>query len=221
VVDDAYEALRTAILTGKLLPNERLVEADLVESLGVRRTAVRAALARLAHEGLVEHERNRGAKVRRVGEKEAVEILETRAVLESLAARKAAEKATPEEVAELQAIVGEMRDLIEQGDLLGSWQPNVRLHAAILRIADHRTVERVATTLNSQLVRFQYRTILHPGRPESSLAEHEAIVEAIAAGDGAAAEVAMREHLSKVTETLRAAVAGNAVPVPDVHVASR
>lgn len=221
MADDAYEALRTAILTGKLLPSERLVEADLVESLGVRRTAVRAALARLAHEGLVEHERNRGAKVRRVGEREAVEILETRTVLEGLVARKAAENATADDIAELRAIVDSLSEAIADGDLLGSWQPNVRLHAAIFRIADHRTVERVATTLNSQLVRFQYRTILQPGRPEESLAEHVAIVEAIADGDGERAEAAMRSHLSQVTETLRAAVAADAIPNFDVLAASQ
>jgi DNA-binding GntR family transcriptional regulator len=206
-VEDAYQALRSAIVTGKLLPNERLVEADLVASLGARRTAVRAALARLAHEGLVEHERNRGAKVRRVSEREAVEILETRAVLEGLIARKAAEAATPADIAELRAIVSRMRDLLDAGELLASSQPNITLHATIQRIADHPTVERVVSTLNSQLVRFQYRTILQPGRPEESLAEHVAIVDAIEAGDGEAAEAAMRRHLSKVAEALRAAVA--------------
>ncbi len=201
---DAYEQLRAAIVTGGLLPNERLVEADLVNNLGVRRTAVRAALARLAHEGLVEHERNRGAKVRLIGEHEAVEILETRAVLEGLVARKAAENATTEDVEELRQILGTMRALLDEGDLLASSERNMRLHAAILRISQHRTVERLVSTLNSQLVRHQYRTILQPGRPDRSLAEHEAIVAAIAAGDGQAAEEAMRWHLSQVAETLRA-----------------
>jgi DNA-binding GntR family transcriptional regulator len=206
-VEDTYEALRTAIVTGKLLPNERLVEADLVAGFGARRTAVRAALARLALEGLVEHERNRGAKVRRVGAREAIEILETRAVLEGLVARKAAERATASDVAELREIVATMRGHLERGDLLGSSQPNIVFHATIQRIADHATVERVASTINSQLVRFQYRTILRPGRPEVSLAEHVAIVDAIEDGDGDAAEAAMRRHVSGVTDALRAAVA--------------
>jgi DNA-binding GntR family transcriptional regulator len=221
VTVDAYETLREAIVTGRLRPNERLVEADLVASLGVRRTAVRAALARLAHEGLVEHERNRGAKVRLVGEQEAVEILETRAVLEGLIARKAAERATPKDVEELRAIVDEMRGRLEHGDLLGSSEPNIRLHAAIQRISEHSTVARVVATLNSQLVRFQYRTILQPGRPEDSLAEHRAIVDAIAAKDGDAAEAAMRRHLSQVTETLRATAAANASAGDGVLLSSR
>jgi len=211
VVDDAYESLRAAIVSGELMPNERLVEAELVSSLGVRRTAVRAALARLAHEGLVEHERNRGAKVRLIGEREAVEILETRAVLEGLIARKAAERATAEDVEELRDILGEMRARLDAEDLIGSSQPNIRLHAAILRIADHPTAERVVSTLNSQLVRFQYRTILQPGRPEQSFAEHEAIVAAIVSGDPDAAESAMLAHLSQVADTLRAAAAAPAL----------
>jgi DNA-binding GntR family transcriptional regulator len=210
LVVDAYESLRAAIVGGELLPNERLVEAELVSSLGARRTAVRAALARLAHEGLVEHERNRGAKVRLIGEREAVEILETRAALEGLIARKAADKAEAADVEELRGILAEMRARLDAGDLLGSSEPNIRLHAAIQRIAEHRTAARVVSTLNSQLVRFQYRTILQPGRPETSYAEHEAIVEAIASGDADAAEAAMLAHLSQVAETLRAAVAAPA-----------
>lgn len=204
---DPYEWLRTEIVSGRLLPNERLVEADLVNGLDASRTAVRAALARLVHEGLVEHERNRGAKVRRVGEREAVEILETRAVLEGLIARKAAENATADDVAALREVLEAMRSRLEAGDLVGSSEPNVRLHATIQRIASHGTASRVVSTLNSQLVRFQYRTILQPGRPDRSFAEHLAIVDAIAAGDGDRAETAMRWHLQQVAEALRDAVA--------------
>ena len=90
-VADPYEQLRDAIVSGRLQPNERLVEADLTDSLGAGRSAVRTALARLAQEGLIEHTRNRGARVRMIGEVEAVEILEARTVLEALAARRAAE----------------------------------------------------------------------------------------------------------------------------------
>jgi DNA-binding GntR family transcriptional regulator len=207
---DAYETLRQEILSGKLLPNERLIEADLVARLGARRSGVRAALTRLAHEGLVEHERNRGAKVRRVGELEAIEIVETRAVLEGLLARKAAAHATPSDVRHLHEAIARMRALLDRGDLLGSSQQNVELHERILQIADHGTAARVVSTLNSQVVRFQYRTMLQPGRPESSYAEHVAIVDAIAKGDGDAAEAAMRRHLSAVAETLHAAAVQSA-----------
>jgi DNA-binding GntR family transcriptional regulator len=207
---DTYERLRLEIISGRLQPNERLVESDLTQSLGATRTTVRAALLRLAHEGLVEHERNRGAKVRFVDEREAIEILEARAVLEGLVARKAAENATPEDIAELHAIVESMRRLLDAGDLLSVSELNSRLHATILRIAHHRTAERLVSTLNSHLVRFQYQTILLPGRSEHSLAEHSALVDALAAGDADAAETAMRRHLSQVAEALAATAAADA-----------
>ena len=90
----AYEQLQAAIVDGKLQPNERLVETDLIRMLSASRSAVRTALVRLTQEGLVEHEPNRGAKVRLIDEHEAAEILESRMVLEGLAARYAARHAT-------------------------------------------------------------------------------------------------------------------------------
>jgi DNA-binding GntR family transcriptional regulator len=199
----AEDRLRDAIVTGRLQPNHRLVESELASALGVSRTVVRMALARLEHEGLVEHERHRGARVRLVDESEAVEILEARAVLEGLAVRRAAERATPEEVAELRQILDEMRRLRELGDLLAVSEENAGLHSRLLQIGGHSTANRLIGTLKSQMVRFQYRTILLPGRSERSLAEHHAIIDAIAAGDGDAAEAAMRTHLSHVADALR------------------
>ena len=162
----AYDTLRTAIITAQLQPNERLVESDLIRRLSVSRSAVRTALVRLAQEGLVEHEPNRGAKVRLVDEREAAEILESRMVLEALAARSAAAKATPAQIKELRGIIKQMRAALDASDLLGASDINPKLHRLILEIADNRTVTRLVSTLSSQLVRFQYRTILVPGRAE-------------------------------------------------------
>jgi DNA-binding GntR family transcriptional regulator len=200
---DGYDDLRKAIVSGELLPGERLLEEDLSARLGLGRAAVRMALVRLEHDGLVKRERHRGARVRRVSESEAVEILEARAALEGLAARHAALNADEDAVDELRGIVDEMRDLRERGDLLGVSNANARLHSLILDASRHETAKRLSQTLSSQLVRFQYRTVLLPGRPERSLAEHTEIVDAIAAHDPVAAEQAMRRHLSQVAEALR------------------
>lgn len=197
------DRLREAIITGRLQPNERLIETDLAQSMGVSRTVIRTALARLEHEGLVEHERHRGARVRLVDEGEAVEILETRAVLEGLAARLAAQRAVRRDTGELKAILKGMARLRKAGDLLGVSDENARLHRRIVEISGHTTAARLIAALNSQMVRFQYRTILLPGRSERSFAEHTAIVDAIAAGDGDGAEAAMRAHLSQVADALR------------------
>jgi DNA-binding GntR family transcriptional regulator len=201
----AEDQLREAIVTGRLQPNERLIESDLARALGVSRTLIRTALARLEQEGLVEHERHRGARVRLVEHGEAVEILEARSVLEGLAARFAAQRATPDDIDELEQILEEMRRRREADDLLGVSEENARLHRRLIEIGGHATARRLIASLNTQIVRFQYRTILLPGRGERSLSEHAAIIDAVASGDPDTAEAAMRLHLSHVAEALRQA----------------
>jgi DNA-binding GntR family transcriptional regulator len=203
ITADGYEELRKAIVGGELLPGERLLEEELSARLGIGRAAVRMALVRLEQDGLVQREHNRGAIVRRVSEREAIEILEARAALEGLAARHAAMNADAAAISELRAIVAEMRKLRERGDLLAVSNANARLHARILEISAHETARRLSRTLTSQIVRFQYRTVMLPGRAQSSFEEHTEIVEAIAAHDPAAAERAMRRHLQRVAKALR------------------
>jgi DNA-binding GntR family transcriptional regulator len=205
--EDVYLTLREAIVSGRLQPNQHLVETDLSGELGVGRAAIRTALARLDQEGLIEHQRNRGARVRLVEEDEALEILEARASLEGLAARHAALRRDDADIAAMRGILDEMRRLLAEGDLLSASDRNALLHRRIVVASGHATAARLISGLNSQLVRFQYRTIMLPGRRDRSYEEHEAIVEAIVAGDADAAEAAMRRHLSHVAEALRAAAA--------------
>ncbi len=199
---DGYRRLREAIIGGRFQPNERLVEADLSEAFGIPRAVVRTALVRLEQEGLIEHERYRGARVRLVTEQEAIEILEARAALEALAARRAAARAGEAEQRKLAAILDRMRSALAETDLFLMSELNSQLHAEIIEMAGSATVSRLVSMLNSQIVRFQYRTILVPGRPESSLREHEAIVAGIAANDQAGAAAAMTVHLSRVMEAV-------------------
>ena len=76
-------------------------------------------------------------------------------------------------------------------------------------IAGNATASRILDTLKSHLVRLQYRVILLPGRPQSSLAEHRAIVDAVCKGDADAAEAAMRRHLESFTRLLTQAIAAS------------
>jgi DNA-binding GntR family transcriptional regulator len=200
--DDGHERLREAIIQGRLLPSQRLVEAELSKTFGLSRATVRLALLRLEQEGLVERQRHRGATVRVIGQEEAVEIMEARSALEALVAARAAARVTPEEAMELRGIVREMRRSLEGRNLLAASDNNPVLHRKVLEIAASRTLEQLLATLNSQIVRYQYRTILVPGRPEQSLAEHEAIVEAIVCGDPNRASAAMRDHLACVVGAL-------------------
>ncbi len=200
--DDGYLRLRDAIIRGELAPNQRLVEADMSSAFRMPRAAVRTALVRLEHEGLVERQPHRGARVRLVTEQEAVEILQARAALEALAARQAALRITPETAAEVREVLARQRAALGREDLIGASDVNAELHAKIVELSCHTTAQRLIRSLNSQMVRFQFRTILIPGRPSQSLAEHGAIVEAVTSGEADKAERAMRRHLTNVAKAL-------------------
>src|ERR671936_1629824 len=181
--DDGYLRLREAIVPGELASNQRLIEAEMSTAFSLPRAAVRTALVRLEHEGLVEREPHRGARVRLVSEQEAVEILQARAALEGLCASQAAARITPEGAAELRSVLDRQRQALDDQDLLRASDVNAMLHAKIVELSGHATAQRLIRSLNSQMVRFQFRTILIAGRPPQSLEEHGAIVDAVAAGD--------------------------------------
>ena len=197
-----YDALRAAIVRGDIAPDARLVESDISATFDMTRGAVRTALVRLEQDGLVVREPHRGARVRRVSDEEAVEILQARAVLEGLAARQAAERIDDAGSARLRTCLTRQRELLERGDLLGASDVNAELHAALLEISGHGTAIRLIGALSAQTVRYQYRTILIPGRPTASVAEHKAIVDAVVAGRPREAELAMRKHLLNVADAV-------------------
>jgi len=198
-----YAALREAIVRGDLGPNTRLVESDLGTVYEMSRGAVRTALVRLEEEGLVVREPHKGARVRQVSDEEAVEILEARAVLEGLAVRLTAQRIDDAGATRLRVCLARQRELLELGDLLRASDANADLHAALLELSGHGTALRLIRALNSQTVRYQYRTILIPGRSAASVKEHETIVEAVVAGDAARAEEAMRSHLFNVAQAMQ------------------
>ena len=205
--DPNYEKLRGAIVRGEIAPNSRLVESDISSFFEMSRGAVRNALIRLEQEGLVVREPHRGARVRQVSDREAIEILQARAVLEGLAVRLTAERIDEAGVERLRERLALHRELLESGDLLGASDANAELHAALLELSGHSTVQRLIRGLSAQMVRYQYRTILIPGRPAASQAEHAEIVEAVVAREPERAEEAMRRHLFNVAEALQRGLA--------------
>jgi DNA-binding GntR family transcriptional regulator len=209
---DVYRRLREGIIAGRFQPNERLVEANLSKMLSAGRTAVRAALVRLDQEGLVTREHNRGARVRLVSDLEALQIEEVRAALERLLARQAAAKATSTDIRELRHVLVDMRKRLSSGDSIGYSELNPKFHQLIWATARNPTAGRLVGTLKSQSLRFQYQTMLRPGRPARSLREHELIFSAITAHDPEAADSAMRDHLEEVIETLRWAIGHKSRP---------
>lgn len=197
-------AMRAAIMGGEYAPGQRLIEVDLCERFATSRFVARAALQELAAQGLVEFERNRGARVRQIPLEEVIEITEVRKLLEGLQAARAAERITKAEAAALRGIVRDMRDAVARLELLRYRDLNACLHASIRDIAAHETAARLLRQLRDQTVRHQFSLALVPGRPAVSLPQHEAIVAAVTARDPAAAERAMHEHLQSVIDAFRA-----------------
>jgi DNA-binding GntR family transcriptional regulator len=201
------QQIRDAILAGDFLPNERLVEADLAERYHANRANVRIALAVLEQEGLVDREANRGARVRLVSGEEALEIAEARMALEARVAYRAAQNATEKDCSILKRILTDMRELHHAGDLVAFSDLNGALHQEVQRIAANQTIIRLLSDLKSRTVRLQFRAILLPGRADKSLAEHDAVVEAVMKRDPDAAERAMRAHMEGVVAALKQAIA--------------
>jgi DNA-binding GntR family transcriptional regulator len=198
------EALRAAILAGEYAPRQRLIEADLCDRLGTSRFILRSALQDLAGQGLVEFQRNKGARVREISLAEAIEITEVRILLEGLVAARAAERVTRSDSAMLRKLVRDMRTAVGRSELMAYSDLNARLHSAIRDIAAHETASRLLRELRDQTVRHRFSLSLVPGRPSVSLPQHEAIVAAITAREPQDAERAMHRHLQSVIEAFRA-----------------
>jgi DNA-binding GntR family transcriptional regulator len=201
----ALTRLRAALFNGDLAPGQRLVEAELAETYGISRTSLRAALIDLAADGLVERIPNRGARVRVVTVEEAVAITECRMVLEGLCAAKAAERVSDEQIGVLSDLGDQMRRAVGEGDPLKYSTLNRELHRLVREYAAQPVAFDLLDRLAAQIVRHQFRLALRSGRPQQSLPEHLAIIEAIARRDPPAAEAAARAHLSSVIEVLRLA----------------
>ncbi len=197
-------AIRSALVRGEYAPGQRLVESELCARYGVGRAMAREALRLLDGDGLVEVQPHRAARVRTLTVSQAIQVAEVREAVEGLLARQAALHATPDDVAELREIARLMQVAVDAFDPLGYSALNERLHERIAEIADHEAAMAISNRLRLQLVRFNMRLSLQPGRPLATLRDHERVIDAIAVGDGAAAEAAMREHLAEVATTLRA-----------------
>lgn len=199
----ALTQLRQAILAGEMAPAQRLVENELAEQFGVTRASIRAALIDLASEGLVERIRNRGSRVRVVSVEEAVAITECRMVLEGLCAAKAAVEASEEQLTELADLGTAMSKAVADGEPMTYSRLNHELHGRIREISGQQVAVELLERLNAQLVRHRFQLALRPGRPQQSLSEHLAMIEAIRARDPRAAEAAVRTHLAGVIDALR------------------
>jgi DNA-binding GntR family transcriptional regulator len=192
------DTLRMAIFRGEFPPGQRLVESELAEKYRTSRGAVREAIALLQNEQLVTRQRNRSAWVRAVTIEEAIEILEVRALIEGLCAARAASRAADEDRRELRRLADLMADAVKRGDVLADSELSDQIHTRLREIAGQQTAAGIIDRLRHQGVRYQFHVSLLPGRLAQGAKEHLDIVDAVIAGDPAAAERITRDHFANV-----------------------
>lgn len=194
VVGLAYDELRAMIVDGRLGPGTRVGQAEVADALGISRGSVREALRRLAGDGLVEFEVNRGFFVADVGLDRVLERLEARLLLEPKIARLAAERRSDDDLAALAASIAVERSstgAAEAHDASRSFHEAVVLatgNEALLRIFDGLWIADVGRRLLA-------RRRTQPAWQDADVAEHVAILAAIEARDGDRAEGLMRAHV--------------------------
>lgn len=193
---DIRDALEREILTGEPPAGTRLDEQELARRFGVSRTPVREAVRQLASTGLVELIPNRGAFVRKVSTRELIQMFEVMAGLEAMAGRLAARRAGPDQHARLTEALEGCERAAASGDTEAYYAENGLFHATIYEASGNDFLIAEATQLHQRLMTYRRLQLRVPRRMGQSLAEHRAIVEAISAGDAAAAETALREHIT-------------------------
>lgn len=190
--NQVYSQLLDDISAGALLPGDRLRETEIAKRLGVSRTPVREAIRLLETDGLVTHTPRVGAIIRRLDYAEVTELYEMRAVLEGTAARLTARTASDVELDELQAL---NQELAASRDAEFARAYNRMFHATLLNAAKNRFLHRSMDSLKKALMILGPTTLAETERVESAVAEHQALIAALRARDGAEAERLMRAHI--------------------------
>ena len=194
------ERLRALILTGEYGPDERLIEEQLAERLGVSRTPVRQALTMLEAEGLVEIAPNRGATVCSFSIEDVWDIYDLRAVLEGHAARRAAGRIERDELERLEELAGEMEGLPGRFDdheeeIRTLVALNQEFHGTIVQASRNRRLEHLINRTVQLPLMFKAFFWYTPHERTISNRYHRQILESLENGDADRAEIIMREHV--------------------------
>ncbi|WP_299624516.1 GntR family transcriptional regulator [uncultured Tateyamaria sp.] len=187
----AYARLLGAIRGGEFQPGDRLRETDVAARLSLSRTPVREALRRLEADCIVEHRPRLGAVIRQLSHTELVELYEMRAVLERTAAEMAAKHAAPAEVDAL----SELNETIAASTPDVAAALNQDFHRGIYLATRNRFLMDAARALNNALMLLGPTTLDDAERIKVVTAQHQHIIDAIAAGDAATAGAAAEAHL--------------------------
>jgi DNA-binding GntR family transcriptional regulator len=190
--EEVAELLRQRIFSRELTPGSWIDELKLAEEYGISRTPLREALKVLATEGLVTMKVRRGAYVTEVSERDLADVYHLLALLESDAAGVVAAQATPAQLKELQSLHDELEKAA--GNRERFFEINEAFHMRLLEIANNRWRDQMVADLRKVMKLNRHNSLLKSGRIEESLAEHRAIMQAMAARDADATAQRMREH---------------------------
>lgn len=201
LADRAYLRLREAIVDGTLASGTKLSERGLATALAISAQPIREALRRLEGEGMVESRPRSGTYVASLDPARLIDMGRIRVALEGVAAGLAARRASPSDVAALRTRLAAVRAATSLGDAVALAAANGALHDALHALTGNPFLIRTLHALRAYYHVSSSRVLAGPDEPPHALAEHAAIVEAVASADAAAAEERMRAH------TLRALLA--------------
>lgn len=204
-----FRAIKQAIVRGQLAPGHPVSEAELARQLGVSRQPVREAFIKLSEMGLVEIRPQRGTFVQLISRREVESARFIREAIEVAVARRAAEVATQEGVASLQRLVDEQEKSGDHPDQSRFLALDDEMHRTIAVLADCEHAWRLVEDLKIQMDRVRYLSISDATPVETIIAQHRAIVAAIAANDPDASEAAIHVHLREILKSLPMIAAAN------------
>jgi len=196
--DRVYEVLRRRIRELALAPGAPLRKEEIALELGVSRAPVSDAISRLAEEGLIDVFPQHGSFVALIRSSDVRESLFVRTALEVEAMRRLAPIANAKVVAALDANIAAQVDALATGNLEQFYDLDEALHAAMFGAIETPRALRLLEAARAPLDRVRRLALPDQGRPEQTLAEHRALVDAIRSGDGEYAAAAMRAHLTMV-----------------------
>ena len=195
---DVADRLRQQIFARELEPGSWIDELKLAAEYGISRTPMREALKVLAVEGLVTMKLRRGAYVTEVSQDDVAQVYHLLGLLESDAAGAVAALASDAEREQLAQLHRQLEDQVRQRDAF--FAVNERFHMALLQIAGNRWAVQLVTDLRKVMKLNRHHSLFKQGRLEESLAEHRALMQAIAARDAAAAAALMHAHFESGLE---------------------
>ena len=196
--EDVAELLRQQIFNRELAPGSWIDELKIAESYGTSRTPLREAIKVLAAEGLVTMKVRRGAYVTEVSEKDLRDVYHLLSLLESDAAGVVASRITPVQLAELEVLHAQLEAAV--GDRDRFFEVNERFHMRLLELADNKWRDQMVADLRKVMKLNRHNSLLKSGRIDESLAEHRAVMAALAQGDAVGTTRCMQTHFQNGLE---------------------